>query len=320
MFLIGLDAGKILKYFEVVFSHSSFQDSYLRYPKIKDMPTIYPTARKIRVYILVALALLPFLRSSTALPIFLASPVNCRFADFKTVIFFFIANYASHAFTVPSVPGGVWRWSLYMKIGCIFYPFAGLIRSAVLLFNHWLQGGRGGIGDAIAQGAVMVAARSPNWRPAEYWEQIFVGLPKNFEPPKDTGSLDELPTVKVKLKILQRQMTAFYPVRIPLLSPKNRLDTIGLDIHGESQLPNGYHWTIPSIGELNALTLLLERPKNIQIARSRSWLKGLIALAQLMFSSITIYQARGDQLDRYGYAAFGLSVFPYTLMSLVNLI
>ena len=44
------------------------------------------------------------------------------------------------------------------------------------------------------------------------------------------------------------------------------------------------------------------------------------SIVQLVLSSITIYRTRGPQLDRYGYTAFGLSVFPYTFMSLVNFI
>lgn len=45
----------------------------------------------------------------------------------------------------------------------------------------------------------------------------------------------------------------------------------------------------------------------------------LISLAQLLFAITTIYRSRGDQLDRYGYAAFGLTVIPYAWMSHVNL-
>lgn len=44
------------------------------------------------------------------------------------------------------------------------------------------------------------------------------------------------------------------------------------------------------------------------------------SIAQLIFSAITLARARGSQTARYGYAAFGLSVFPYTFMSLVNFI
>ena len=46
----------------------------------------------------------------------------------------------------------------------------------------------------------------------------------------------------------------------------------------------------------------------------------VIAIAQVIFSSITIYRARGDQIEKYGYTAYGLSVYPYALMSLANLI
>ena len=56
------------------------------------------------------------------------------------------------------------------------------------------------------------------------------------------------------------------------------------------------------------------------MGRSRYMVKGLASVAQLIFSSITLYKARGSQLQRYGYAAFGLSVFPYTLMTFVNLV
>jgi len=46
----------------------------------------------------------------------------------------------------------------------------------------------------------------------------------------------------------------------------------------------------------------------------------LASLAQLCFAIATIYRARGDQLDQYGYAAFGLTVIPYAWMSLVNIL
>jgi len=45
----------------------------------------------------------------------------------------------------------------------------------------------------------------------------------------------------------------------------------------------------------------------------------ITSIVQLFSSSIALYRARGSQLEQYGYAAFGLSVFPHLLMSLVNL-
>ena len=46
----------------------------------------------------------------------------------------------------------------------------------------------------------------------------------------------------------------------------------------------------------------------------------VVGIAQVIFSSITIYRARGDQIEKYGYAAYGLSVYPYALMSVANLL
>ena len=48
--------------------------------------------------------------------------------------------------------------------------------------------------------------------------------------------------------------------------------------------------------------------------------KGLIAIFQVLYASATLYRARGDQIQRYGYAAFGLTVAPYLVMSIVNII
>jgi hypothetical protein len=51
-----------------------------------------------------------------------------------------------------------------------------------------------------------------------------------------------------------------------------------------------------------------------------SFSKAVVAVFQTVYSSMTLYRARADQLSRYGYAAFGLTVAPYTIMSVINLI
>ena len=56
------------------------------------------------------------------------------------------------------------------------------------------------------------------------------------------------------------------------------------------------------------------------MGRSSEVASAVIAIAQVIFSSITIYRTRGDQIEKYGYAAYGLSAYPYALMSLANLI
>ena len=56
------------------------------------------------------------------------------------------------------------------------------------------------------------------------------------------------------------------------------------------------------------------------IAASYSIPKAVIAIVQLSYAIVTLYQSRGDQIEHYGYAAFALTVVPYALMSLINLV
>lgn len=48
--------------------------------------------------------------------------------------------------------------------------------------------------------------------------------------------------------------------------------------------------------------------------------KIIVALGQSVFSCVTLYRTKGDQLSQYGYAAFGLTVAPYAFMSIINLL
>ena len=64
----------------------------------------------------------------------------------------------------------------------------------------------------------------------------------------------------------------------------------------------------------------LRESEGIKLCRSKELTSALVGIAQVIFASITIYRARGDQIEKYGYAAYGLSVHPYLLMSLANLI
>ena len=63
----------------------------------------------------------------------------------------------------------------------------------------------------------------------------------------------------------------------------------------------------------------LKESKGIKLCRSKELTSAVVGIAQVIFSSITIYRARGDQIEKYGYAAYGLSVYPYLLMSVANL-
>jgi hypothetical protein len=69
-------------------------------------------------------------------------------------------------------------------------------------------------------------------------------------------------------------------------------------------------WSISSIKA--AISSCLSPPTApTSISSSYNIVGGLIALAQAIYTSVTLYQTRGDQINQYGYAAFGLTVAPF---------
>lgn len=64
----------------------------------------------------------------------------------------------------------------------------------------------------------------------------------------------------------------------------------------------------------------LSNNKVTHIFSNYNLVKATIAIAQLLYAIDTFYETRGDQVSRYGYAAFGLTVAPYAWMSFINLL
>lgn len=55
-----------------------------------------------------------------------------------------------------------------------------------------------------------------------------------------------------------------------------------------------------------------------RLSTSYGTAKALIALLQTIYAGSTLVRASGQQLDSFGYAAFGLTVSPYIIMSAIN--
>jgi len=91
-------------------------------------------------------------------------------------------------------------------------------------------------------------------------------------------------------------------------------------IHGRHALPDGYRWIIPLPALCFTLVEDLRGRGENKISRSRSLMKMVVSVVQLVASSVTIYRTRGPQIARYGYTSFGLSTIPYAFMSFVNLV
>lgn len=102
-------------------------------------------------------------------------------------------------------------------------------------------------------------------------------------------------------------------------------------IHGQSYLPNGYRFAyVPNTSALVFRQQLIGNTENGTtedtykiltggLAASFNVSRAIISLVQAIWAIITLYYSRGNQAERYGYAAFGLTVAPYAYMSIINL-
>ena len=85
------------------------------------------------------------------------------------------------------------------------------------------------------------------------------------------------------------------------------------------KLPRGYSLTrLPSNAKI--ISDIGDKPGDLELCSSYNVPKAIVAIIQTIYASITLYRARGDQIQRYGYAAFGLTVLPYLIMSIMNLL
>ncbi|KAL8348678.1 hypothetical protein RB598_001783 [Gaeumannomyces tritici] len=119
------------------------------------------------------------------------------------------------------------------------------------------------------------------------------------------------------------------------LSSPTRLSTT--KVHGFYELPDGYELVVVQAnatfdqdpvepdGEQWNRGLVWEKMKRALrsqrttvISCSHNYIKSGISLAQLLFSLWTLYRTKLDQIDQFGYAAFGLTVAPYAWMSIIN--
>ena len=96
-------------------------------------------------------------------------------------------------------------------------------------------------------------------------------------------------------------------------------------VHGDCHLPEGYALAILPVNFSSQLQnthsngIESNMPHFDEISMSYSPTKAFIALSQALYAFFTFYESLGHQVKRYGFAAFGLTVFPYFIMSLVNL-
>lgn len=103
-------------------------------------------------------------------------------------------------------------------------------------------------------------------------------------------------------------------------------------VHGAIESPSGPdfwgrdHYRLASVPryytvrEVMCDDTLSNIVRKLAVTSSYSWSKAVIGVFQTLYGVFTLYQSRGTQLQQYGYAAFGLTVTQYVVMTLLNLV
>ncbi|KAK0630495.1 hypothetical protein B0T17DRAFT_222286 [Bombardia bombarda] len=237
--------------------------------------------------------------------------LTCRPARWTDVVVFFLGNYAAHAVTVIPSPGQSPMALCLTVLGAILFPTSGIFRGfraiqSLAVFGrtslqtaarsgalYYLQLGKlgsnqdashrwNGIGD---HSRYLIKVSGRFWVPLNA-SLVKVPLWATFDrdnPPDEQNAEIKVETVFLKKSMLLRFLQ--------------------------------WWWTPSS-----------ESGEDIQIARpavvscNYNVVKIIVSLVQAVYAVMTLYQTRGDQISRYGYAAFGLTVTPYAIMSIVNLL
>ncbi|CCM04104.1 uncharacterized protein FIBRA_06264 [Fibroporia radiculosa] len=254
-----------------------------------------------------------------AIPV-LSAPISASVVCYKNalvwwdMLVFLGSNFIAHAATVPTTAGAKPYDTLLWTIVVLFLPFAGLGRSWGMIKRYVSVHDGDNVQLALARGALVFVARNEKWEPSDMHEElVYIKLPEGLK------RLDE-----INEQTAESSTVALYAVHNRSKNPRDPIAHTEVDLshcnfNGEMKLPRGYTWAAVNIPfGLYIMKTSLEPTKGIMLARSQSWLKMAVSIAQLLAASITIYRSRGDQLYRYGYAAYGLTVIPYAIMTAAN--
>lgn len=112
---------------------------------------------------------------------------------------------------------------------------------------------------------------------------------------------------------------------LPITDPRAQ----AYEFHGSYYFPHGYS-LVPVSNEAiiepissvdpNALPEGVDFTPTMKLAYNEGLIVYIASLVQILSGCWSLYRARGEQFETFGYAAFSLTIVPYVLCSLVNLI
>lgn len=208
----------------------------------------------------------------------------CRPADWTDVAKFLLFNYGLHAFTALSKPGDGIAHRIHAVARSILMPYATILVSMKALLL------------TPSTNPLKLAQQSSALCMMRHLETT----PDDYISPTFTHVHGQIPITSFRFQL--KDPFGYRRLRKPV-GVDDYLVPVPVD--GFSVLPPK-----PSKNE----------PNSFSLASSYNLLKALAGIIQVLYGSLELYEARGRQLEKYGYAAYSLTVIPYISMSLVNLL
>ncbi|OCK93360.1 uncharacterized protein K441DRAFT_437013, partial [Cenococcum geophilum 1.58] len=242
----------------------------------------------------------------------------CTPTKWTDVALFFLGNFVAHAGTVQKKAGEPFVSTLLAMVVVLLISSSGVLRGLLGIWRH-VKFCTSPLIAASKAGALCTVVRTAEWK---HQDGIVIQGLRSLQKP----ALGELVPITYEVE----PSSNFTPSH-------NKFDISSRKVHGnlgKCPLPLGYALamlppgtTVKGPGRDDPKdpshstrygTKISFSPDSISPSYSLS--HGLIAILQTISAFITLYLSRGNQLQHYGYAAFGLTVIPYLLISIVNLL
>jgi len=224
----------------------------------------------------------------------------------------------------------------------LFFPTFGIMRAVSAIARHARFTKKDELWIAKGAGALCMLVRSRHWKPQDgdvvrqcrtmssqngidSWKYEFTSQTATYLELQDrAGLIDQIPKGSIPMSVWDpRWMAELLPV-----VGSQRIYPSRRKVHGKIIVPEGYRLVhVPS----NAEVIPLARNNGPCTSRSQHYgelfgvsssynlPKAVIAMFQTVYAALTLYSSRGNQIQVFGYAAFGLTVTPYIVMSIINL-
>jgi len=260
----------------------------------------------------------------------------CRPAEWYDILVFVLGNYLAHVATVVSPPGVSTVDQVLNLIEALIFPLSGLGLGLEAIFS-WAIFATTPLRTAARAGALLMVVKTN--QAEEDATELSDTRKIDTEVIQDRSAEDQVNVEQNTIAAPPKQRTIRYPQKH--IHPRHLWKDF--KVHGSFCLPEGFQLRrVPYYTEFEEdeeesrskrkdnnmtskwydfLCIFSKRYKTTnEVACSYNGAKAIVSIVQILFGIHTLYRTRGNQVEQFGYAAYGLTVIQYALMSFVNLL